>query len=63
MESYEQVATKILKYLNDCYETGKVARVKSVVSGNDIIKKGAKMNVLNRGIIEWKKETKTKSTE
>ena len=30
MSSYEQVATKILKYLNDCYETGQVPRVKSL---------------------------------
>ncbi|WP_263640350.1 hypothetical protein [Ligilactobacillus hayakitensis] len=30
MTSYEQVATKILKYLNDCYETGQVPRVKSL---------------------------------
>ncbi|WP_056938391.1 YjcQ family protein [Ligilactobacillus hayakitensis] len=30
MSSYEVVATKILKYLNDCYETGQVPRVKSL---------------------------------
>ncbi|KRM18898.1 hypothetical protein FC40_GL000684 [Ligilactobacillus hayakitensis DSM 18933 = JCM 14209] len=35
----------------------------AIVSGNDIIKNGATLNILNRGAIEWKKETKTKSTE
>lgn len=30
MSSYEQVATKILKYLNDCYEMGKDPSIKTL---------------------------------
>ena len=32
----------------------------AIVSGFDIISFGATINVLNRGVIEWKKETETK---
>lgn len=32
----------------------------AIVSGFDIIKDGATINVLNRGVLEWKKETKVK---
>ena len=32
----------------------------AIVSGFDIIKTGATINVLNRGVLEWKKETKVK---
>lgn len=32
----------------------------AIVSGFDIIKDGTTINVLNRGVLEWKKETKVK---
>ena len=37
------------------------ADIIAIVSGFDIISFGATINVLNRGVIEWKKETETKN--
>lgn len=40
--------------------TDTIIDIIAIVSGFDIIKTGATINVLNRGILEWKKETKVK---